>query len=154
MVDATMTIAGELFDPSVHGWKLDHEVGFMQFAGPVWRRHEGEQLTLALLTGRQHANRNGVVHGGVIVALADHALGMVSLAQTGCSRQATISLNVQFVSPAALGDFIEVEAEIIRQTRTVVFPRGLLRVGPRVIATAEGIWKILGSRERTAPDPV
>lgn len=149
-----MTNASEPFDPSIHGWILDHEVGFMQFAGPVWRSREGEQLKLALLTGRQHANRNGAVHGGVILALADHALGMVSLAQTGCSRQATISLNVQFVSAAALGDFIEVEAEIIRRTRTVVFLRGLLRVGPRVIATAEGIWKILGSRDRTTPDRV
>jgi uncharacterized protein (TIGR00369 family) len=153
MTDATMTTSREPFDPRRHGWKPDHEVGFMQFAGPVWRRHEGQELRLGLLTASQHANRNGVVHGGVILALADHGLGMVSLDRTGRPRQATISLNVQFVSPCALGDFIEVEAEIIRQTRTIVFLRGVLRAGTRVIATAEGIWKILATEDRTPTDP-
>ena len=77
--------------------------------------------------------------------VADHGLGMVSLDQTGCYRQATISLNVQFVSPANLGDFVEVDAEVVKQTRSVVFLRGTLRARSRIIATVEGIWKILGS---------
>jgi uncharacterized protein (TIGR00369 family) len=144
-MDAAMTLTLEPFDPLSHGWIPDHEVGFMQSAGPTWRRREGEALRLALLTGDQHANRNGVVHGGVILALADHGLGMISLDRTGHSNQATISLNVQFVSPAALGDFVEVDAEVVRQTRSIVFLRGTLRVGSRVVATADGIWKILGS---------
>ena len=143
-----MTVTLEPFDPLSHGWVPDHEVGFMQFAGPAWRRRESEKLQLALMTGGQHANRNGVVHGGVLLALADHALGMISLDRTGHFGQATISLNVQFVSPAAIGDFIEVDAEVIRQTRSIVFLRGTLRVGPRVVATADGIWKILDSKSR------
>lgn len=143
-----MTVVPEPFDPLSCGWVPDQEIGFMQFAGPTWRRREGGELQLALLTGEQHANRNGVVHGGVILALADHALGMVSLDRTGHSGQVTISLTVQFVSPAALGDFVEVHAEIIRQTRSIVFLRGILRVGSRVVATADGIWKILDSKRR------
>ena len=79
----------------------------------------------------------------------DLRLGMVSVDRTGRSRQATISLSVQFVSPGTIGDFIEVDAEIIRQTRTIIFLRGVLYAGARVIATAEGIWKVLASDDRT-----
>jgi uncharacterized protein (TIGR00369 family) len=134
------------FDPVANGWEPDSEIGFMHLAGPTWRRREGKRLKLGLLTGDQHANRNGVVHGGVLLALADHGLGMVSLDQTDCYRQATISLNLQFVSPANLGDFVEVDAEVVRQTRSVVFLRGTLQVSARTVATADGIWKILSSK--------
>ncbi|MET0430069.1 MAG: PaaI family thioesterase [Microvirga sp.] len=147
-MDTAMILTQEPFDPSRQGWVPDHEVGFMQIAGPAWQRRDGQTLRLGLLTGDRHANRNGVVHGGVILALIDHGLGMISLDRTGCSRQATISLNVQFVSPAIMGDFLELDADVIRQTRSIVFLRGTLRAGSRVVATADGIWKILDSQRR------
>ena len=41
------------------------------------------------------------------------------------------------------GEFAEIEVEIVRATRSLVFLRGVMRVGDRVVATADGVWKIL-----------
>ncbi len=37
-------------------------------------------------------------------------------------------------------------AEIVRKTRSLVFIRGQLTVGARVVLAADGIWKILSPR--------
>jgi hypothetical protein len=33
---------------------------------------------------------------------------------------------------------------VVRRTSALVFMRGTLRVGARVVANAQGVWKILG----------
>ena len=37
----------------------------------------------------------------------------------------------------------QLEAEITRRTRTMVFMRALLRVGERTVMSADGIWRVL-----------
>ena len=44
-----------------------------------------------------------------------------------------------------LGEFVEVGAEVLRATRTVVFVRGTLEVAGRAVVHADGVWKILGT---------
>jgi acyl-coenzyme A thioesterase PaaI-like protein len=43
-----------------------------------------------------------------------------------------------------LGEFVEVRSEVVRATRSVVFLEAKMLVGDRVVATASGIWKIIG----------
>jgi acyl-coenzyme A thioesterase PaaI-like protein len=42
-----------------------------------------------------------------------------------------------------IGDFVEAHCEIVRITRSIIFMRGTLMVGDRVVASASGVWKIL-----------
>ena len=49
-----------------------------------------------------------------------------------------------------IGDFIEIQPEVIRKTQTLVFLRGMLMVGDRVVSSANGVWKIL---DRPQPQP-
>ncbi|HZY21335.1 MAG TPA: hypothetical protein VFE80_02925, partial [Beijerinckiaceae bacterium] len=57
---------------------------------------------------------------------------------------ATIQFDMQFVSAGELGEFIEIAPEVVRRTASLVFMRGTLVSGERVVATCSGIWKILG----------
>jgi hypothetical protein len=50
---------------------------------------------------------------------------------------------MQFVTAADLGAFVELRPEVVRKTASLVFMRGDLTVGSRVVATATGICKIL-----------
>jgi acyl-coenzyme A thioesterase PaaI-like protein len=54
-----------------------------------------------------------------------------------------MSLDVQFLGPVRIGDFAEIEAVIVRRTRSLPFLRGDLRVGDKVRGTAKGFWTIL-----------
>jgi len=41
---------------------------------------------------------------------------------------------------------VEATCRIVRQTRSLVFLTCTLIVGERVVATASGVWKVLGAR--------
>jgi uncharacterized protein (TIGR00369 family) len=133
------------FDPAADGWEAASFSEFLTLVGPVWQRVRDGRTSFGLLTEQKHANRNGVAHGGVVTTMLDTALGRTCSEAQGGRRQATISLDVQFLGPVHIGDFAEVECEVVRKTRSVLFLRGNLRVGGDVRATAQGIWKILGS---------
>ena len=72
---------------------------------------------------------------GVAAAMADDRLNC-----------ATVSLQTQFVSVARIGEFISCKPEVIRKSKQLVFMRGLIQVGDKTIASAEGIWKLLETR--------
>ncbi len=49
-----------------------------------------------------------------------------------------------------MGEFIEMTLEIVRCTNALAFMRGDLVVGSKLIATANGIWKILHQQKDSA----
>lgn len=96
----------------------------------------------AMRLEERHLNHYGIVHGGVIMSFLDHALGIHSGRSHDAPSQATMNLTVSFVDAARAGDLIEAEVETVRTTRSVMFVRGTARVGERVVATADGVWKL------------
>lgn len=91
-----------------------------------------------------HLNSGGITHGGFIMTLMDSGLGTsVYRLLGGNTRIATIALDVKFVAASHEGNTLIGSVRIIKKTRSMVFVRGELHVGDSVIATADGIWKIL-----------
>jgi uncharacterized protein (TIGR00369 family) len=137
------------FDPAAHGWELIQDDGFIGLVGPMWQRLDASTMRYAFLAEPKHHNRRDVVHGGMIMTFADRALGMTVRGVTGHKHQATIQLDVHFVDAVQIGEFVETQAQIVRQTRSLVFVKADLFVGSRVIASVNGIWKILGEQHGT-----
>jgi uncharacterized protein (TIGR00369 family) len=143
MNDKTVT-GGEVFDPAANGWERYPTVGFNELVGPLWRHDDGKRLRFGVVVAPKHLNRIDIVHGGMLTTFADQAMGMTARTVTGGKKHATIELNVQFVGSVQLGEFLEAHGEVVRATRAIVFMRAKLVVGTRTVATASGIWKILG----------
>ncbi|MBJ6128091.1 PaaI family thioesterase [Microvirga splendida] len=134
------------FDPPDAGWTVrDDEPGLMTLVGPLWQHGEGESLRFGFVAEEKHLNRRGVVHGGMLMAFADQALGLTAREVNGGLPQATIQLDTQFIAPVGVGEFVEVAAQVVRRTRSILFMRGTLVVGERAVASAQGIWKVLGA---------
>lgn len=91
-----------------------------------------------------HLNSGGITHGGFIMTLMDCGLGTSVYHSLGGDKKiATISLDVNFVAPSHKGETLIGSARIIKKTRSMVFVRGELHVEDHIIATGDGIWKIL-----------
>lgn len=91
-----------------------------------------------------HLNPGGVTHGGFIMSLMDSGIGTAAHRVLGKNaRAATISLDVKFISASKAGDLLLGTAKVLRKTRSLVFMQGEIRRGEDLIATAEGIWKVL-----------
>jgi uncharacterized protein (TIGR00369 family) len=130
------------FNPAAAGWQKVKAGTFLETIGPIWHRRDQDRTLCGLVVTERHTNRGGFAHGGVLTTLLDSALGLASAAAQG-GQQATIGLNVQFLAPVRVGEFITVECEVVKATRTLMFMRGTLRAGENICATAQGTWKIL-----------
>lgn len=131
------------FDPAAEGWRAMEDIGFTAQIGPIWERDEGGTVRYGLLTRDIHINANGVVHGGVIATFADCSLAFANRRASGGRRQATIQLDVHYVASAQVGEFLEADVSVSRSGRSVAFMRGRISAGSRLIATAQGVWKLL-----------
>jgi uncharacterized protein (TIGR00369 family) len=117
---------------------------FLDLVGPFYIRVDGDRLVTGLRCLQKHANKRGIVHGGMLVTLADTGMGRAARHQLGPGLSATIGLNSEFLAPARPGDWIECHAEIVRATRALVFVEAVIRRGDRPLLAANGIWKRSG----------
>jgi len=132
------------FDPAMHGWEeIVNHTPFGDLVGPIWRREENGQPRFAFVVAPKHLNRAGNLHGGMLMTVADQSMAMTARVATGGKRHATIELNIQFVGGVKVGEFVESQPEVVRATRSLVFMQAKMFVGPRLVVTTNGIWKIL-----------
>jgi acyl-coenzyme A thioesterase PaaI-like protein len=54
----------------------------------------------------------------------------------------TVSLQLDFMAPARMGDWVEGEGQVLRVTRSLVFAQGLARSDDRILLRCSGIYKI------------
>jgi len=131
------------FDPAAAGWELYQDEGFVGLVGPFWTRQEGGKHLYAFKAEPKHHNRRGVVQGGMLMTFADRAMGMTCWYANEQQPQATVHLDVHFVDAVHIGEFVEAKCAVVRRTRALIFMNADLVVGPRVVATATGVWKTL-----------
>lgn len=88
-----------------------------------------------------HLNPNGVVHGAVLFALVDTAMGGAAMSVLPEGQYATsVDIQFRFVRPASEGSLAAV-VEVIKQGRHVIHLDGrVLGDGDRLVATAAGTF--------------
>ncbi len=118
--------------------------------GVPWAKKLDGKWRYGLLTGPEHANPRGVVHGGVLMTFADHGLSFLAWEAAERAPCTTIQLNTHFLDAIRLDEFIELQGEVTRRTRGLVFVRGriLAQTGDtlRDVGAVDGIWRILRPR--------
>jgi acyl-coenzyme A thioesterase PaaI-like protein len=138
--------AAAAFNPAASGWQRYQDEGFIGLVGPFWMRPVGESYEYAFLAEPKHHNRRGVVQGGMLMTFADRSMGMTCWYANGKVPQATVQLDVHFIDAVQVGEFVEARCKVVRRTRALIFMSAELVVGPRVVATANGVWKTLGAK--------
>lgn len=117
---------------------------FEIFVGPVFERGSAGAKTFAVRVDSRHVNRRGIVHGGMLMTLADLTHGQAVWDAADRAPCVTLNMQSQFVRPAAEGDVIVVTPQLVRRTRALVFVRGDCIVRNQTIFTASSVWKLLG----------
>jgi acyl-coenzyme A thioesterase PaaI-like protein len=135
------------FDPAARGWRPLKGAALPGGLGVPWALKLGDNWRYGLLTGAEHVNPSGAVHGGVLMAFADHGLSFLAWEAAERAACATIQMNSQFLDGVAPGEFVELRGEVVRRTKSLVFMRGLMVAlggsAERAVVAVDGIWRIL-----------
>ncbi|MBL4907224.1 MAG: PaaI family thioesterase [Sneathiella sp.] len=117
---------------------------FPEKIGPIYYKKDADGYRFGFMPDDSHTNYNGLVHGGMMMSFMDEVLGQSVWRALGNKPCSTISLNCDFVASAKPGEWLEMSYSITRQGISVVFVRGELLAGDKIIMTADGIWKVIG----------
>ncbi len=126
------------------GWRSADTRGFIELVGPILYKEDGGRLRLGFLAAPKHGNSRTVVQGGMIATFCDRSLAMAARRANNDLPQATIELSIRYIDAVQFGEFVEIAPEVVRKTRSIIFMRGTATVGARIVATADGVWKVLG----------
>jgi uncharacterized protein (TIGR00369 family) len=115
---------------------------------PLFAKRTDEAMIIALRLAKPHTNGRGLIHGGLIAALADNAMGH-SCAQVmgGQSSLVTISLAVDFIGTAQVGQWLAVESDVIKTGHTICFAQSLIKADDAVIARANATFRVVSKKE-------
>lgn len=119
--------------------------GYVGLVGPLWTLKEADGWAYGLLAGPQHLNPAGLVHGGLLTTLIDHALSAIAWEAVGRKPCVTVQLDTHFVAAAREGCFLEARGRVVRATTSLVFVQGAVRSGSDELVVATAVMKILGA---------
>ncbi len=127
------------------GWvPLKRGGPFLHTFGPLYFRKVDGQPVLGLRVEEKHLNVRGIAHGGMLVTVADSALGIVlSMAREPPQPMVTVSLTTDFVEAARRGDWLEAAVDIQKIGRRLAFANCYLSVGERRILRASGVFALV-----------
>jgi len=117
---------------------------------PLYARTLSDRTVLALVVGPPHTNSRGFLHGGLTAALADNAMGLScgvvaradGIAATGL---VTVSLTVDYVGRAELGQWLAFDTTFVRVGRTLSFAEAEITADGVCIARARATFRVLAA---------
>jgi acyl-coenzyme A thioesterase PaaI-like protein len=118
---------------------------------PLYSRELPEAVQIGLRLRDVHCNSRGFVHGGVIAALADNAMGLsfvrvfkatVEDPAHPATGAVTVGLGVDYVATAKLGQWLQIEPRVVKAGRSLGFVDALVTADGEVVARANATFRL------------
>ncbi len=96
---------------------------------------------VVLLVEEKHCNSSGVTHGGLLMTMADLTLCAAAREGLPDERAITVQLDAQFIDAGWIGYFLVARADVVRGGGWIIFVRGHILAGSRVLLTASAVTR-------------
>jgi uncharacterized protein (TIGR00369 family) len=121
---------------------------------PIYAKKTERAVIIGLRLARPHTNGRGLIHGGLITALADNAMGYSCAQVTNWTTSfVTVSLSIDFVGSAEIGQWCSIESDVIKTGKTICFAQSLIKADGIVIARASGTFRVVPKPTQTSTPP-
>ena len=111
---------------------------------PLYSKKTEKAVTMGLRLAKAHTNARGLIHGGLIASLADNSMGYSCAQATDWTTSfVTVTLSVDYVGSAEIGQWLAVECEVIKIGSTLCFAQALIKADDVVIARANGTFRVV-----------
>jgi len=111
---------------------------------PIYANTTDKAVILGLRLAEPHTNSRGLIHGGLIAALADAAMGYSCAHRMGnASSLVTIGLAMDFIGSAKIGEWLTIESDVVKTGSTICFVQCLATADDSVIARANATFRVV-----------
>ena len=111
---------------------------------PLYAKKTDKAVIIGLRLAKPHTNGRGLIHGGLIAALSDNAMGYSCAQATGWTTSfVTISLAVDFIGTAKIGQWLAIESDVIKTGNTICFAQCMIKADDVTIARANGTFRVV-----------
>jgi hypothetical protein len=121
---------------------------------PIFACETDDALVLGLYLREAHCNSRGFAHGGLISALADNAMGLscgrLLDGRSVGARLVTVSLAVDFLGRAQIGQWVAFETVFVKPGATLCFAQAFVTADGLPCARANGTFRVLDAVGRKA----
>ena len=115
---------------------------------PIYCKQTPDAIILGLWLATPHTNARGFVHGGLIAALTDKAMGHSCAHKMHRAHSlVTVSMAIDFISSAQIGQWITVETDVIKTGSTLCFAQCFVTADGVNIARANGTFRVVKKTE-------
>ena len=109
---------------------------------PIYWKETPGAVVLALRLADPHTNARGLIHGGLIAAMADKAMGhSCGRKMGGTASLVTINLSVDYIGSAKIGQWLTVESEVLKTGSTICFVQCAIKADDEIIARANATFR-------------
>ena len=117
---------------------------FIACNGPLYAKWTGERLLMGFRVEERHTNPLKICHGGMLATFADMVIPCAAFYQAEMASRflPTVSLQVDYMGAAALGAWVQGEAQILRTTRNLLFGQALVTADGEPALRVSGIFKL------------
>jgi len=131
------------------GWRTWTFDSFLNQSVPFWHRVDADRtVRCAFRAQKKHLNGHGNVHGGCYMAFVDYCVfAIAGLVLDGPG--VTVSLSSDFLNAAREDELIEATGQVTRAGGSLIFVRGELKSGERLLLTFSGTIKRVKQKPRT-----
>lgn len=115
---------------------------------PLYSKAVEGSIVIGLRARREHCNGRGFVHGGLISALADNAMGLSVIRTLELQNQErgrsglTVGLSLDFLGSAQIDQWLEFAPRVLRVGGSFGFVDCLIRADDKVIARGNATFRI------------
>lgn len=111
---------------------------------PLFSRRHDDALELFFEVRPPHCNGRGILHGGVLAALCDNAMGLTlgTALKHPSPSIVTVSLSLDYLGSAQVGDRVLISPRCLRAASGIGFVDALVRTDERLIARASASFRV------------
>jgi uncharacterized protein (TIGR00369 family) len=118
---------------------------YIRVNGPLWLFRDGTDVRLGFRVEPRHTNGMLICHGGMMATFCDMLLPLTArslVAELEGNFLPTINLQVDYIAPSRIGEWVEGQAQVLKFTRRMVFMQGLVTADGALVARTSGMLKV------------
>lgn len=116
-------------------------LGFTDAVQPVYCKIEGDSVSIGLVVQAHHGNTMGICHGGVLMVLSDVTAAFgVNHARGESGGSPTVNLNIDFITAARRGEWIQADAQVTNLKKRFGFCSGAIYSKRGMVARFSGTF--------------